>query len=112
MSVKRFHEIHLPTLSRLHHIVSRPVHWTANLGMLAFIGVLIVFAGYHVIVLADLRRAVAVREATVRMEAPYGTVSEPSLLGPAVVCEPALLRWYYGYDPLCEAGLDDTENGR
>lgn len=105
MAPLRFHEKHLPTLSRLHHIISRPVHWTAHLSMLVFMTALAVYAAYHVIALADLRRAVAVREATARMEAPYGTVAEPSLLGEAIVCEPALLRWYYGTEPLC-AGIE------
>jgi hypothetical protein len=111
MESLRFHEKHLPTLSRLHHIVSRPVHWTAHLGMIAFIVALMFFAGYHVVALANLRNAVAVREATMRMEAPYGSVSEPSLLGKTVVCEPSILRWYYGSEPLCESGLDDSEDG-
>lgn len=103
-----FHEKHFPTFLRLPHLLTRPVHWSAHLGMVAFVAALVCFAGYHVIVLADLRRAVAVREATARMEAPYGTVSEPSLLGPNIVCEPAWLRWYYGTAPFCEQGQEPS----
>ena len=87
MAALRFHEKHLPTLSRLPHLLTRPVHWSAHLGMAVFIVALLSFAGYHVIALADLRRAVAVREATARLEAPFGAVSEPSLLGRGIVCE-------------------------
>lgn len=106
MAPIRFHEKHFPTFIRLPQIVTRPVHWSAHLGMLVFVAALLAFAGYHVIALADLRRAVAVREATARLEAPYGTVAEPSLLGEPAVCKPAILRWYYGTEPLCEGALD------
>lgn len=103
MAPQRFHEKHLPTLSRLPHILTRPVHWSAHLGMTVFIVALAAFAGYHVIALADLRRAVAVQEMTARLEAPFGTVAEPSLLGSTSVCEPAILRWYYGSEPFCQS---------
>lgn len=107
MATLKFHEKHLPTLSRLPHILTRPVHWSAHLGMTVIVITLATIAGYHVIALADLRRAVATREVITRLEAPYGTVAEPSLIGKEFVCEPALFRWYYGTDPLCQAGFKE-----
>lgn len=105
MAKERFHEKHFPTFLRLPQLVSRPVHWTAHLGMLGFVTLLIGLCFLQTVQLATLRRAVAEREAEVWLSAPFGSVSSPSLLGQVIVCEPAFLRWYYGTDPLCEAGI-------
>jgi len=101
----RFHHKHFPTFLRLPELISRPMHWTTHLGMLTFVICLIIFGAVQTVQLANLRRAVAEREAAVWLTAPFGTVAEPSLLGETIVCEPALLRWYFGTRPLCEAGL-------
>lgn len=110
MAELRFHQKHLPTFSyHLPRLFSHPIHWTAHLGMFAFVAFLIAYGSFQTVQLANLRREVAEREAQVWLTAPFGTVAEPSLLGETIVCEPALLRWYYGTGPLCQAGLGEIK---
>jgi hypothetical protein len=104
----RFHERHFPTFIRFPHVLTRPVHWSAHLGMVTFVTALVFYSFVQTVNLVNLRHAVAEREADEWIVAPFGTMAQESLLagaGKSIICEPALLRWYYGTGPLCDAQL-------
>ncbi|MEY4723567.1 MAG: hypothetical protein RLZZ324_1080 [Candidatus Parcubacteria bacterium] len=105
MAEQRFHEKHFPTFLRIPQVFTRPLHWSAHVAMLTTVAFLVVFGTLQTLALVSLRHAVAQREADVLVTVPFSSVSQPSLLGDTIICEPALLRWYFGTGPLCDAGF-------
>jgi hypothetical protein len=102
---QRFHERHFPSFLRFRHFFSRTLHWSEHVGIIVTVALLAAFGIWQTRQLVALRHAVADREASLWLTAPFGTVAEPSLLGESVICEPEIARWYYGTGPLCDAGL-------
>ena len=107
----RFHERHFPTFLKFPNAFTRQLHWMEHLLFLGVVAVCVTVTLWQTAQLIALRRAVAEQEAAAWAASPIGTIPPTSLLGEKIICEPALLRWYYGMEPLCDVHLgpvDDT----